>query len=252
MCLRIPLAACAALVCSVVMQVGFVGCCEWKEPAQEDKSVEIDNKEDVARLGGNLASGGDYRGAVGTTGDGTIPYFEYPGNAEVPSAADVVKELSGTEKKLEAAARAEKEARKEAELAARFRRTVEKGWRNEDLLRDFALKESPTIWQTVQRLRTEIAERRRAIAQLGRELKEFGTNPDSDPDYIKLGKNVDVLLDSLVAIFVNLEKAYIAAKKFEAMPVRKDYESTMRNALKESFEEADSATRRFFEMRKRK
>ncbi len=149
-------------------------------------------------------------------------------------------------------AEAEKRAAKARELAIAHRKAAEQGWRNEDALRSFALKESPAIWQMVQQLRTEVAERRKAIAQLRTDLQEFGTNPDSDPDYLKLGKDVDAMLDSLSGIFVNLEKAYIAAKKFEATPGRNDYEATMRAALEGGIKEAESATRRFKEMRDKK
>ena len=149
-------------------------------------------------------------------------------------------------------AEAEIRAAKARELAIARRKAAEQGWRNEDALRSFALKESPAIWQTVQQLRTEVAERRKAIAQLRTDLQEFGTYPDSDPDYLKLGKDVDAMLDSLSGIFVNLEKAYIAAKKFEVTPGRNDYEATMRAALEGGIKEAEDATRRFKEMRSKK
>ena len=149
-------------------------------------------------------------------------------------------------------AETEKRAAKARELAMSHRKAVEQGWRNEEALREFALRESPAIWRTVQQLRTEVAERRKAIAQLRTDLQEFGTNPDSDPDYLKFCQDVDAMLDSLAGIFVNLEKAYIAAKKFEATPGRNDYEATMRAALEGGTKDAENAIRRFKEMRDKK
>jgi len=60
---------------------------------------------------------------------------------------------------------------KERELLAMRRKAAENGWRHESDLRDFALKESPSIWQVVQQVRSEVKARKEAIAQLRADLK---------------------------------------------------------------------------------
>lgn len=146
----------------------------------------------------------------------------------------------------------EMRAAKERELLVMRRKAAENGWRHESDLRDFALKESPSIWQVVQQVRAEVKARKKAIAQLRADLKLFGKNPDNDQDCQNLNKNVDVLLDSLVKIFLNLENAYIASKKYEASPSRKDYQDTMKRALEDGIQDANMATERYKAMTRQK
>ena len=141
---------------------------------------------------------------------------------------------------------------KERELLAMRRKAAENGWRHESDLRDFALKESPSIWQVVQQVRAEVRARKESIAQLRADLKLFGKNPDDDQDCQNLNKNVDVLLDSLVKIFLNLENAYISAKKYEASPSHKDYQDTMKRVLEDGIKESNIATERYKAMTRQK
>jgi len=60
------------------------------------------------------------------------------------------------------------------------------------------------------------------------------------------------LLDSLVKIFFNLENAYIASKKYEASPSRKDYQDTMKRALEDGIQDANMATERYKAMTRQK
>lgn len=163
------------------------------------------------------------------------------------------------EKEMEALTNAAKEiaaeemrVAKEHALLVMRRNSAENGWRNENDLRTFALKESPSIWQVVQQLRAEVKIRRESIVQLRADLKLFGKNPDSDPDCQKMVKDVDVLRDSLIGIFVKLENAYIAAKKYEASPSRKDYRDTMKRALEDGIQDANMATERYKVMTRQK
>ena len=141
---------------------------------------------------------------------------------------------------------------KERELLAMRRNSAESGWRNENDLRSFALKESPALWQVVQKLRAEVKTRRESIVRLRADLKLFGKDPDNDPDCQKLVEDVDALLDSLIGIFVKLENAYIAAKKYEASPSRKDYQDTMKRALEDGIQDANMATERYKVMTRQK
>lgn len=126
-----------------------------------------------------------------------------------------------------------------------LREMSEDGWNNESDLRDFALKESPKLWQTVQTIRAQVATRRKGLARLRSDLKEFNIKPETDADYRRLQGEIDTLLDGLASVFDCLEQAYIAAKKFELSPASASHEEVMKRALEEGVKEADNAARRY-------
>ena len=137
-----------------------------------------------------------------------------------------------------------------AEKVNALRQKSERGWNNEGDLRDFALKESPKLWQTVQTIRAQVATRRKGLARLRSDLNEFNIKPETDADYRRLQGEIDTLLDGLASVFGSLEQAYIAAKKFELSPSSANHEQIMRRALEEDVKEADSVTKRYHEMKK--
>ncbi len=120
------------------------------------------------------------------------------------------------------------------------------------LLRTFALQESPELWQTVQALRAERESRTAGLNKLRAELIDFGRNPDDDPDYVALKVANDSLLDSLNAILMKLEDAYIAYKKFEATPTRREYGDVMRKVLADGLLDANEAEKRYIQMSRTK
>ena len=132
-----------------------------------------------------------------------------------------------------------------AEKVKVLRQKSERGWNNEGALRDFALKESPKLWQTVQTIRAQVATRRKSLARLKADLQEFNIKPESDADYSRLQGEIDTLLDGLVSVFSSLEQAYIAAMKFELSPSSAASEEVMKRALEEGVKEADSVARRY-------
>ena len=121
-----------------------------------------------------------------------------------------------------------------------------------NLLRAFALQESPKLWQVVQALRAEHETRTAALARLRTELVDFGRNPDADQDYVALKTANDRLLESLSAIYVKIEDAYIAYKKFLATPGNKEYNDMMRKVIDEGMKEASSAEDRYLQMSRQK
>lgn len=133
-------------------------------------------------------------------------------------------------------------------MARASREKSENGWDNESALRDFALKESPKLWQTIQSIRAQVAIRRKGLARLKADLLEFNVKPESDADYSRLQGEIDSLLDGLASVFGSLEQAYIAAKKFELSPASTNQENDMKRALKEGVKEADSVAKRYQEM----
>ena len=120
------------------------------------------------------------------------------------------------------------------------------------MLSNFAMKESPKIWQTIQTLRGQIAESGTKIKQLRADLLEFDRNPDTDDDYNSLVEGLAELKYAYGSIFDKLEDAYIAAKKYEASPSRKDYQDTMRRALEDGIQDANIATERYKAMMRQK
>lgn len=106
------------------------------------------------------------------------------------------------------------------------------------LLLDFAQKESPKIWQTIQTLRGEMAESGQKLKKLRSELIDFDRNPDMDEDYRSLKSGLLDLKCAYDAVYDSLEEAYIAAKKFEASPSRKDYQDIMRKAFEDGIQNA--------------
>ena len=120
------------------------------------------------------------------------------------------------------------------------------------LLQGFAMKESPKIWQTIQAMRAEMMTSGAKIKNLREELQLFGRNPEFDEDYKSLVAGVQELRRAYDAIFDKLEDAYIAAKKYEASPSRKDYQETMKRALEDGINDANMATERYKAMTRQK
>ena len=121
-----------------------------------------------------------------------------------------------------------------------------------DVLRSFALTESPVLWQTVQTLKAEKATRKAGLDKLCKEMREFGRNPELDPDVAALKSAYEGLDGSLAVIYGKIEDAYIAYKKMQATPGRKEYADLMKTALEDGIQEADSAVARYRSMSRNK
>lgn len=128
------------------------------------------------------------------------------------------------------------------EVATTHRRLSAK---QENLLRTFALQEAPQLWQTVQSLRGEIVSRNKAMTQLAAELREFDRKPEDDTTYRELQVGREQIACTLDNVYQKLENAYIAYKKFQATPGRKEYADAMNRALEDGVLEADATARRY-------
>ena len=120
------------------------------------------------------------------------------------------------------------------------------------LLRDFAMKESPQISKTIQQLSGEISDSIVRLKKLRAEMLEFDRNPDADEDYKALKAGLMELQRAYDTIFDKLEDAYIAAKKYEASPSRKDYQQMMKRAFEDGIQDANMATERYKAMTRQK
>lgn len=127
-------------------------------------------------------------------------------------------------------------------------------WTNKqlDALRSFALTESPRLWQTVQMLKAEKASRKAALESLCKEMRDFGRNPETDSDVAALRTALADLDGSLATIYEKLEEAYIAYKKMQATPGRREYADMMKAALEDGVKEADATAARYRELSKSK
>lgn len=121
----------------------------------------------------------------------------------------------------------------------------------EDELRTFAMKESPGVWKILQTLSAERETLTEKIMGLEDTLKRFGKDPGADEDVIKL-KNSRSQLDAQISL-VNgkLESAYLAAKKYEAMPHRKDFNDLMHKSIEDGISAAELAEKRYKELKEK-
>ena len=133
-------------------------------------------------------------------------------------------------------------------VPVRRKRTVEQI----QLLQDFALRESPQIHTTIQMLRAEMTDSGNKLKKLRADLLEFDRDPDADEDYKSLLVGLKELRHAYDAIFDKLEEAYIAAKKYEASPSRKEYQQMMQRAFEDGIQDANMATERYKAMTRQK
>lgn len=123
--------------------------------------------------------------------------------------------------------------------------------KKEDELRTFAMKESPSVWKTLQTLSAERETLSGKIKGLEDTLKRFGKDPDADEDVIKLKDSRSQLDAQISLVNSKLESAYLAAKKYEAMPHRKDFNDLMRESIEDGISAAELAEERYKELKEK-
>ena len=121
----------------------------------------------------------------------------------------------------------------------------------EDELRTFAMKESPSVWKILQTLSAERETLSGKIKGLECTLKRFGKNPDADEDVIKLKDSRSQLDAQISLVNGKLEAAYLAAKKYEAMPNRKDFNDLMHKSIEDGISAAELAEKRYKELKEK-
>ena len=147
----------------------------------------------------------------------------------------------------------ERVKKEESERIAEARRVEEEVKRRQEAkdekIRTFALKESPRVWSVYQSLQSEIDVQNGKIEDLRKTLVSFGKDPEQDGDFMRICALRDDMVRSWKALRIKLEDAYIAARKYEAAPSRKDYQELHKKALEDGIQEADAAAAKFKEMR---
>lgn len=119
----------------------------------------------------------------------------------------------------------------------------------DEKIRSFALKDAPKVWAVYQSLHSEIDIQNGKIEELRKTLEAFGKDPDRDVDFQRICDLRDDMIRSRKALRTKLEDAYIASRKYEASPSRKDYQELHKKALEDGILEADAAEAKFKEMR---
>lgn len=156
-----------------------------------------------------------------------------------------------TARQTEESRRVEAQKAKELE-SARIAEAKRRQKAKDEKIQDFALKEAPKVWEVYQSLKSEIDVQNEKIEELRKSLESFGRSPEQDTDFVRICALRDDMTRSRDALRTKLEDAYIAAKKYEAAPSRKDYQELHKKALEDGVLEADSASARFKEMRRNK
>ena len=118
-----------------------------------------------------------------------------------------------------------------------------------DKIQEFALKDAPKVWSVYQSLKSEIDVQNDKIEDLRKTLVSFGRVAEEDEDFKRICALRDEMVRSRATLQSKLEDAYIAAKKYEASPSRKDYQELHKKALEDGILEADAAEAKFKEMR---
>lgn len=121
----------------------------------------------------------------------------------------------------------------------------------EDELRTFAIQESPGVWKILQTLFAEREMLSGKIKGLEDTLKRFGKDPDADEDVIKLKDSRGQLDAQISLVKSKLESAYLAAKKYEAMPHRKDFNDLMHKSIEDGISAAELAEKRYKELKEK-
>ena len=155
------------------------------------------------------------------------------------------------ERKEEKARQEESKRMQELE-SARIAKAKRRQETKDEKIQTFALKEAPKVWEVYQSLKSEIDVQNEKIEELRKSLESFGRSPEQDTDFVRICALRDDMARSRDALRTKLEDAYIAAKKYEAAPSRKDYQELHKKALEDGVLEADSASARFKEMRRNK
>lgn len=124
--------------------------------------------------------------------------------------------------------------------------------KRDGVLRPFALKETPSIWRSIQNLRAESELLEANRKRLESELREFGRDPEGDADLRKIKAQKLAINELHDRVYMKLEDAYIAAAKYEATPSSKEYEHLKRKTIADSVAEAEMATQRFNSLRSEK
>ena len=140
-------------------------------------------------------------------------------------------------------------AERKAAIIAEEKKREEARRNREERIRAFALKEAPVLWKTYQDLQGAIAEQDVCIADLAKTLKDFEKDPSRDADYLRICSMRDEMVVSVKSMRTKIEDSYLAYCKFQATSSHREFDELQRKILEDGIKEAESAIRRFDQMR---
>jgi hypothetical protein len=159
-----------------------------------------------------------------------------------------VKHINDMQK--EEVARREADAVKKALADKEAKRIAAENLRREKrmLIKEFALKESPSMWEIFQTLEAEIVNQRSQLDSIRRTLESFGRKVDDDKDYAMIKRRIDTLVAARTTFWQRMVQAYIQSCKFKASSGDAQQKKLCRNAIDNAVKEAESAKKRYQEM----
>lgn len=119
-------------------------------------------------------------------------------------------------------------------------------------VREFALHEAPVVWESYQRLGSEIESLTANVEKLRTDMVDLGRNPEEDQDYLNLRNHLREMGEVRKGLISKLEDACIAKAKADATPGRADSEALWKKAQEDGIQEAEAAERRFMKMKEAK
>ena len=130
--------------------------------------------------------------------------------------------------------------------------TVGKPMGKIEKIRDFALREAPSMWEAYQRLGTEIDVQAHKIEDLKKEIVGFGRDPNANAGFNQLVFNLEDMRRMRDSLMKKMEAAFLAKAKYDATPGHGDTEALWKKAQEDGIQEAEAAERRFLEMKESK
>lgn len=117
-------------------------------------------------------------------------------------------------------------------------------------LRDFALRESPVLWETIQTIKAEIEVRDRELSELKEAMCQRGAGASDCSEYKRICRLRNRLVRSLRKVEESLASAYTLKCQYDAMPTNTEFEKTARRAIEDGVREARMAEKRYKEMKR--
>ena len=137
---------------------------------------------------------------------------------------------------------------KEAEQAEHEAKLVEKEallQKKRNLVKDFALKETPLTWEAIQSLESECEAVKAQVAELKKTLESFNKNAEEDDDFIATRQRLRDMNQARDMLWKAMERAYIQYCKFKASAGDAELAEFSRNATAAAIKEAGAAKERY-------
>ena len=115
----------------------------------------------------------------------------------------------------------------------------------EALLKDFALRNAPAAWKTLQRLRAEVQLQREQLESLKADMQLFGIQVSTDENVRAFQAQLSELERQRDGVYEKLVEALLAERKAAAAIGRRGYERLRQRALEEGIRRAEEAQRGF-------